>query len=224
LRVLLIEDEKALSDAVVKVLRTENIICDAEYDGESGLDEALTGIYDAIILDVMLPKMDGFTVLEKLRREGVITPVMMLTARGALEDRLRGLGSGADYYLPKPFRMEEMLACLKVITRRKSEAPVMTLGMAGTVLRAGSLVNTENGQSIRLGGKEYQLMELFLRNQKQLLTKEQIFERVWGYDSDAELNVIEVYMSFLRKKLQFVHAPLRLRAARGLGYILEEDT
>ncbi len=225
MRVLLIEDEKPLSAAICRVLKAEQFVTDAAYDGETGLDNALTGIYDAVILDVMLPKMDGFTVLSELRKSGATVPVLMLTARAELEDRLRGLRSGADYYLPKPFQMEELIACLRAITRRKAEAPVMALAFGGTELNEGtaSVVNTATGASIKLGAKEYQLMELFMRHPRQILKREQIFERVWGYESDAEYSSIEVYISFLRKKLGFIGSRLKLRASRGVGYSLEED-
>lgn len=225
MRVLLVEDEKALSSAICRVLKAEQIVTDTAYDGETGLDDALSGIYDAVILDVMLPKRDGFSILEELRASGSAVPVLMLTARGELEDRLHGLKSGADYYLTKPFQMEELIACLRVITRRKTDAPVMALRFGDTELveSSASLVNTQTGTSIKLGAKEYQLMEMMIRHPKQILKREQIFEHVWGYDSDAEYNTIEVYISFLRKKLSFIQSKLKIRATRGVGYSLEEE-
>ena len=225
MRVLLVEDEKALSSAICRVLKAEQIVTDTAYDGETGLDDALSGIYDAVILDVMLPKRDGFSILEELRASGSAVPVLMLTARGELEDRLHGLKSGADYYLTKPFQMEELIACLRVITRRKTDAPVMALRVGDTELveSSASLVNTQTGTSIKLGAKEYQLMEMMMRHPKQILKREQIFEHVWGYDSDAEYNTIEVYISFLRKKLSFIQSKLKIRATRGVGYSLEEE-
>ena len=224
MRVLLVEDEKNLSSAVCRLLNREQIVADPVYTGPDGLDYALGGGYDAIILDVMLPGMDGFTILERIRAEGVKTPVMMLTARGDLEDRVRGLRGGADYYLPKPFQMEELVACLRAITRRGDGTPVMTLSFGGVSLseKDGKLQNDATGQSVKLGAKEYQLMELFLRNPGQILPKETLIERVWGYDSEAEYNNLEVYVSFLRKKLSFVGAGVKLKATRGLGYSLEE--
>ena len=225
MRVLLIEDEKALSAAICKVLKSEQIVVDAAFDGEEGLDDALTGIYDAIILDVMLPKLDGFSVLRELRENGSAVPILMLTARAELEDRLRGLRGGADYYLPKPFQMEELIACLRVITRRKAETPVMALQFGDTELSesGASLINSKTGASIKLGAKEYQLMELFMRHPRQILKREQIIEHVWGFESDAEYNSIEVYISFLRKKLAFIQSSLKIRATRGIGYSLEEE-
>ena len=222
--ILLVEDEKNLSAAVCRLLQQERFVVDPVYTGPEGLDCALSGGYDAIILDVMLPGMDGFTILNRLRGEGVKTPVMMLTARGDLQDRIRGLEGGADYYLPKPFQMAELTACLRAITRRGDGAPVMSLSFGGVSLseKDGKLQNDATGQSVKLGAKEYQLMELFLRNPGQILPKETLIERVWGYDSDAEYNNLEVYVSFLRKKLGFIGAKAKLKATRGLGYSLEE--
>ena len=225
MRILLIEDEKNLSAAVCRLLQQERFVVDPVYTGPEGLDCALTGAYDAVILDVMLPGMDGFTVLSRLRAEGVKTPVMMLTARGDLQDRIRGLEGGADYYLPKPFQMGELVACLRAITRRGDGAPVMALSYGGVSLteREAKLSCESTGKSVKLGAKEYQLMELFLRNPGQILPKETLIERVWGFESDAEYNNLEVYVSFLRKKLTFVGAQVKIKASRGLGYALEAD-
>ena len=225
MRVLLVEDEKNLSSAICRLLSREHIVADPAYTGPDGLDCALLGGYDAIILDVMLPGMDGFSILEQIRAEGVKTPVMMLTARGDLQDRVRGLQGGADYYLPKPFQMEELVACLRAITRRGDGAPVMALSFGGVSLseKDAKLQCDATGKSVKLGAKEYQLMELFLRNPGQILPKETLIERVWGYESDAEYNNLEVYVSFLRKKLTFVGAGVKIKASRGLGYSLEAD-
>lgn len=224
MRVLLIEDEKPLSAAIQKVLAREQIVADAAYTGPEGLDDALTGGYDAIVLDVMLPGMDGFSVLARLRREGVATPVLMLTARGGLEDRVRGLESGADYYLPKPFQMSEMIACLHAITRRGDGRELKSLSFGDAALSPGGMLLScaATGQSVKLGAKEYQLMELLLRNAGQVLPRETILTRIWGYDSDAEYNNLAVYLSFLRRKLAFVGSTVEIRAVRGVGYALEE--
>ena len=226
MRVLLVEDEKGLSSAVCRLLGRENIVADAAHTGPEGLDCALSGGYDAIILDVMLPGMDGFTILERIRAEGVNTPVLMLTARGDLQDRVRGLQGGADYYLPKPFQMEELVACLRAITRRGDAVPVLALAFGGVSLseKDAKLTCDSTGQSVKLGAKEYQLMELFLRNPAQILTKETMQDKVWGLESDAEYNNLEVYVSFLRKKLSFIGSRMKIRATRGLGYSLEEET
>ena len=225
MRVLLVEDERSLSAAIVKMLRREHFEADAAYTGPEGLDDALSGGYDAIILDVMLPGMDGFAILQEVRRQGITTPVLMLTARGELEDRVRGLMSGADYYLPKPFEQEELIACLRAITRRREEKPVMSLSCGGVSLSPadGHLSCAETGNSVKLGAKEYQMMELFLRNPQQILPKETLLDRVWGLESDSDYNALEVYVSFLRKKLSFIGAKVRLKATRGVGYSLEAD-
>ena len=226
MRVLLVEDDRRLSAAVCKLLEKERITVDPIYDGLEGLDWALSTEYDALILDVMLPGMDGFSVLRELRKKKIVVPVLMLTARAALEDRLTGLDSGADYYLPKPFESAELISCLRVITRRGSQAPMMALSFGDIVLdrNDGKLKNTNNGQSVKLGAKEYQLMELFLRNPGRILSKEIIQDRVWGLESDAEYNNLEVYVSFLRKKLGFIASRVKIKATRGVGYALEEET
>lgn len=223
MRVLLVEDEKRLSQALQKLLQKERYEVDAVYTGTDGLDWARTNSYDAVILDVMLPGMDGFEVLRHLREERIATPVLMLTARGGVEDRVRGLTGGADYYLPKPFETAELMACLKTITRRGEVAPRMTLAAGDVELSEseGKLRCTATGKDVKLGAKEYQLMEFFLRNPGQILPKERIQERVWGYDSEAEYNNLEVYVSFLRKKLTFLGSEAKIRASRGLGYALE---
>jgi DNA-binding response OmpR family regulator len=225
MRVLLVEDDKKLSAAICRLLEKERITADAVYDGNDGLDWALSSEYDAIILDVMLPGMDGFAVLRELRKEKVSTPVMMLTARTELEDRLTGLDSGADYYLGKPFESAELISCLHAITRRGTRAPIMELSYGNIALdpKDGKLKNRESGAAVKLGAKEYQLMELFLRHPGQILEKETIHERIWGLESDAEYNNLEVYVSFLRKKLGFLGADIRIRVTRGVGYSLEEE-
>ena len=224
MRILLVEDEKKLSAALVKLLEKERYEVDAVYTGTDGLDWALSGSYDAVVLDVMLPGMDGFEVLRRLREEKIATPVLMLTARGGVEDRVHGLTAGADYYLPKPFETAELMACLKAITRRGDSAPRMALQAGDIELSEtdGKLRCGATGKEIKLGAREYQLMEFFLRNPGQILPREMIQERVWGYDSEAEYNNLEVYVSFLRKKLTFLGSSVKLKATRGMGYSLEE--
>ena len=224
MRILLVEDEKALSSAIVKMLRGAHIEAEAVYTGNDGLDYAEAGGYDAVILDVMLPGMDGFTVLEKLRSGGNSTPVLMLTARGELEDRLHGLSSGADYYLPKPFDMQELIACLRVITRRKGEQQLALSCGDISLSEADAKLNcTATGQGVKLGAKEYQLMEVFLKNVGQILPKETLLDRVWGLEAGSDYNALEVYVSFLRRKLSFIGSSVRIKATRGLGYSLEME-
>lgn len=226
MRILLVEDDVRLSEALVKLLRADNFAVDTAFNGTDGLDAALTGIYDALVLDVMLPGKDGFQVLAALRQAGVKTPVLMLTARGDLEDRVHGLETGADYYLPKPFEERELLACLHALTRRKETTVVQELSFGNISLHQedAALCCTETGKSIRLPAREYQLMELFMRNPRQILPRERLVERVWGFQDEAEYNNLAVYLSFLRKKLMFLGAKVELRAMRGLGYMLEEKT
>ena len=226
MRVLLVEDDRILSATICKLLENERITADPVYNGSDGLDWALSSEYDAVILDVMLPGMDGFSVLRELRKEKIPTPVLMLTARTGLEDRLTGLDSGADYYLSKPFESKELISCLHAITRRGTGAPMMSLKYGDITLdqKDGKLKNTENARDVKLGAKEYQLMELFLRNPGRILEKETMQERVWGLESDAEYNNLEVYVSFLRKKLSFIGSRMKIKATRGIGYSLEEET
>lgn len=225
MRILLVEDEKPLSVAICKMLRQGNYLVDFVFNGTDALEYILSDIYDAVILDVMLPGMDGFSVLQTIRSKGITVPVLMLTARSGIDDRLNGLQSGADYYLPKPFDFRELLACLSVITRRTPAPQVMELTFGDISLNkdSGLLLCSTTGQSVKLGAKEYQLMELFLRNPTQLLPREAIIERVWGFDGDAEYNNLSVYLSFLRRKLSFVQSQVEIKAVRGRGYILEES-
>ena len=224
MRILLVEDEKPLSAAICKVLRRENYLVDPVYTGTDGLEYTLSGVYDGLILDVMLPGMDGLTLLQTLREKKITIPVLMLTARGGLEDRLTGLQSGADYYLPKPFDFRELLACLNAITRRTPTLQMQELSFGDITLnQAASLLTcTRTCQSVKLGTKEYQLMEMFLRNPKQLLPRETIIERIWGFDGEAEYNNLSVYLSFLRRKMGFVGAKVEIKALRGRGYLLED--
>ncbi len=224
MRILLVEDERMLSDAICKFLRRQHCLVDTSPTGPEGLDHALSGIYDAIILDVMLPGLDGFSILKRLRAEGISTPVMMLTARSGLEDRINGLEAGADYYLPKPFHMEELLACLHTITRRRDAEPSALLAFGDIELleREGKLVCQTTGRSVKLGAKELALLELLLRNPGQILPRETLIQRVWGFDGDAEYNNLEVYISFARKKMAFVGSQIKIKAVRGLGYTLED--
>ena len=226
MRILIVEDEKPLSAAICRMLEQEHYSVDAAYTGTDGLDSALSGIYDAIILDVMLPGMDGFAILDALRRGGIDVPVLMLTARGSLDDRVRGLNMGADYYLPKPFERSELMACLNAITRRKSAPQVQELSFGDLTLdrETAQLKCTATGKSVNLGAKEYHLMELFIRNPHQLLPRESILERVWGFDNEAEYNNLSVYLTFLRRKIAFIGSSVEIRASRGLGYMLEEST
>ena len=225
MRILIVEDEVRLADTLSELLRRQNYTADICHDGVSGLDHAASGIYDLVLLDAMLPGMDGFTLLRKLRDGGHTVPVLMLTARSDVSDKVRGLDSGADYYLTKPFETEELLACVRLLLRRGGgEVAVDDALTCGDLrLEPGSFLLTCADRSVRLSRKEYDLMELLMRNRRQILTKEQILTRVWGYDSDAEDNNVEVYISFLRRKLTHLHSTVKIKTVRMVGYGLEVD-
>ena len=223
MRILIVEDEKRLAATVQDLLELNGYAADVCFDGESGLDNALSGIYDVCILDVMLPKLDGFTVLRRLRGEGSALPVLLLTARSELSDRVKGLDSGADYYLTKPFEPKELLACVRALTRRQPElreTGVMEYG--DLTLEKSSFILRRGEREVRLSRKEYDLMELFMLNRGMVLSKETILLKVWGYDSDTEENSVEAYISFLRRKLAHLHSMVRIRTIRMAGYCLEK--
>ncbi|WP_295586327.1 response regulator transcription factor [uncultured Oscillibacter sp.] len=222
MRVLIVEDEVRLAATLQDLLELEGYSADICHDGESGLDNALTGIYDVMILDVMLPKMDGFTVLRQLRAGGCATPVLMLTARSELSDRVQGLDQGADYYLTKPFEPKELLACVRALTRRQPELRQTDLITCGDLtLEKSSFTLSCGERSVRLSRREFDMMELLMLNQKQVITKESLLLKIWGYESDAEDNNVEVYISFLRKKLEHLHSQVRIKTIRMVGYCLE---
>ena len=225
MRVLIVEDEVRLASTLQDLLEINGYTADVFHDGEAGLDNALTGIYDVVLLDVMLPKMDGFSVLRKLRAEGNSTPVLMLTARSEVDDKVEGLDCGADYYLTKPFEPKELLACVRALTRRQPELrSTDQLTFGDLKLDPGSFALSCADRSARLSRKEFYIMEMLMRNQGIVLTKESLLVKVWGYESDAEDNNVEVYISFLRKKLEHLHSRVRIRTIRMVGYCLEEET
>ncbi len=222
MRILLAEDERELSDALVAILEHAQYSVDAVYNGRDALDYLEVGEYDGAILDVMMPEMDGFTVLKRLREQGNSVPVLILTAKSEVDDRVFGLDAGADDYLTKPFAMKELLARVRAITRRANEATSAELKFGNVVLDSVSLVVKTPDGSEHLPGKEYQLLELFLSNPHQVISTERIMERVWGYESEAEINTVWVTISGLRKKLAALGADIEIRAKRGQGYYLEE--
>ena len=224
MRVLVIEDEVRLAATLQDLLELNGYTADACHDGEAGLDNALTGIYDVILLDVMLPKLDGFTVLRRLREAGNATPVLMLTARSEVSDKVEGLDRGADYYLTKPFDPKELLACIRALTRRQPELRnTDVLEFGGVKLDKSSFTLSCGERSVRLSRKEFDICELLMLNRTLVLTKENLLVKIWGYESDAEDNNVEVYISFLRKKLTHIRAKVRIRTIRMVGYCLEED-
>ena len=224
MRLLVIEDETALSEVIRAAFTDEKFEVDLAEDGETGYLLGSSGMYDAIILDGMLPEMDGYDVLRKWRQGQIHTPVLMLTARSELEDKLKGLGLGADDYLTKPFDMEELVARIRVITRRQGAVQIDYLELEDLRLNldSGVIVNTETQQEVRLGKKEFQLLELFMRNSGQTLRREQFAEKLWGYDCEAEYNNVEVYISFTRRKLKYIESRVLIKAVRGIGYRLEK--
>jgi DNA-binding response OmpR family regulator len=223
MRILIIEDEKRLADTLSDIITSCNDIADVSNDGESGLDNALSGIYDAVVLDVMLPKLNGFEILHRLRMAKNYTPVLMLTARGDLEDRVQGLDLGADYYLTKPFEIAEFCACLRTILRRRSDMTPEPLTFADIALNPATCVLSCGTVSVRLSFKELAIMRLLFANKENILSKESILLKVWGYDTNADDNNVEAYISFLRKKLQFLKSDVSISVVRRVGYFLEVE-
>lgn len=223
MRILLAEDERSLSRAVVALMEKHNYSADAVYDGEEALDYLEAGNYDALILDIMMPKLDGLEVLRRLRAAGNPIPVLLLTARSEIEDKVTGLDTGANDYLTKPFSTEELMARIRAITRSQTGGQLTSrLSLGNITLDQTTFELSSPHGSFRLANKEYQMMELLLRNPRQLISSERFFERIWGYDSEVELNVVWVYISYLRKKLAALQADIQIKATRNAGYSLEE--
>ena len=224
MRVLIVEDEVRLAETLRDLLELEHYAADISHDGESGLDNALSDIYDLVILDVMLPKKDGFSILRELRQAGKTVPVLMLSARSELSDRVEGLDCGADYYLTKPFEPKELLACVRMLTRRQPEQRASNALEYGDLrLETDTLQLSCGERAVRLSRKEFDLMELLMRSRNIVLTKEQLILKVWGYESDAEDNNVEVYISFLRKKLEHLRSGVKIRTIRMVGYCLAQE-
>ena len=223
MNILLVEDEKALSNAIKKILERKGYLVDAVYDGVSAVEYAKEMDYNLIILDVMLPKMDGFEVLRILRRDGVHTPTLMLTARSAVQDKVTGLNGGADDYMTIPFDTEELLARVGALTRRTGEVVVETVGWQDLSLNVKSAVLSRGEESVQLSRKEFEVMRLFLYNPTQIITKDQLIMRVWGVESEATDNNVEVYISFLRKKLKYLKSKVSIKNLQRIGYRLEVE-
>ncbi|MBO4893728.1 MAG: response regulator transcription factor [Clostridia bacterium] len=222
MRILLAEDEKALSKALVKIFEKNNYSVDAVYDGEDALDYLEAGCYDVAVLDIMMPKADGITVLKTIRAKGNTVPVLMLTAKSEIEDRVLGLDSGANDYLPKPFDTRELLARIRSITRSKEEQSAnLTFGNI-SLDRSTFELSSDKG-SFRLANKEYQMMEYFMSNPRRIFPADTFMEKIWGYESEAETNVVWVYISFLRKKLAALGADIQIKSSRNAGYSLEKN-
>jgi DNA-binding response OmpR family regulator len=222
MKVLIVEDEKYIAEAIEQILKKNRYSVDLALDGEYGLDSALSGVYDIIILDIMLPKLDGLQVLRALRKEGVKTPVLLLTAKSQIEDKVAGLDAGADDYLPKPFHTDELLARLRALGRRQGDLlPDGVLQYEDIALNPGTLMLSCRGAEHKLTPKEGQILELLMRNKELAISKETIIEKLWGYDSDAEDSHVEIHMSNLRKKLHRAHSLCAIETIRSVGYVLK---
>ena len=223
MNILIIEDEYSLADAVAETLKSENFNVCIKTNGEDGEDEALTENYDLILLDVMLPGKNGFDILKYLRQEKIKTPVIMLTAKSEMDDKLNGLEHGADDYITKPFAMRELMARIKAVLKRTNnieDTNFLEYGDLVLDLKNAKLKCQDN--EIQISGKELELLEQLLLNKNQILSKESLIERIWGYESDAEYNSVEVYITFIRRKLKLIESKVNIKAVRGIGYKLEE--
>jgi DNA-binding response OmpR family regulator len=222
MKILIIEDEKLLADSLTALLKSKGFDVEAVYDGEMGAEYAELGVYDLLILDVMMPKMNGYEVARSVRAKRCSTPILMLTAKSELEDRIEGLNAGADYYLTKPFDSRELLACINALLRRQgTQVDELSYGNTSLDLASGMLICGKN--TVRLSAREFDVMRYLLQNQGRNLSKETILARVWGYDSNAVENHVEVYVGFLRKKLQSIGSNVKIEAIRRLGYHLEVE-
>lgn len=223
MKLLLVEDEKQLSEALSQILINNKYSVDAVYDGENGLEYALTDIYDVIILDIMLPKLNGLEILRKLRKEHISTPILLLTAKDSVDDKVTGLDLGADDYLPKPFEPKELLARLRAISRRKGEVINDNLLTYGDInLNLSNYDLSCRDSVVTLTQKEFEILNYFMQRPKNIVSKDDLITKLWGFDSDAEYNNIEVYVSFLRKKLTFINSSVKITTIRRAGYKLEE--
>ncbi|HIU83400.1 MAG TPA: response regulator transcription factor [Candidatus Faecicola pullistercoris] len=224
MKILLIEDEKQLTDALANIFKKEKYSVDIVADGAEGLEFALTGIYDIILLDVMLPTMDGFSVLKALRHKHIKTPVLMLTALNTVNDKITGLDLGADDYLPKPFSVPELLARIRALSRRKNDTliqdNVLTFGDLSLDLKGYRLYTAKN--SVKVSVKEFEIIRFLMEKPSFIATRDDMIAKIWGFDSELESNNIEVYISFLRKKLSYIGSDVNIVTVRGVGYQLED--
>ena len=222
MKILVIEDERALADSLKSLLEGKGFDVELAYDGETGAEYAMLGVYDLLILDVMIPNLNGYQVARQVRSRRCTTPILMLTAKSDTQDRIEGLNAGADYYLTKPFDSRELLACINALLRRQgTQVDELTFGNTSLDLASGMLVCGE--KSIRLTAKEFDVMRFLLQAQGRILSKEVLLSRIWGYESNAVENHVEVYVGFLRKKLARIESNIRIEAIRRLGYHLEVD-
>lgn len=220
MKILLVDDERALVQALEQILKQNKYSVDTAFNGEDGLDMALSGIYDLIILDVMMPKIDGFSVLKEIRANKFDTPVLMLTAKSETQDKIQGLNLGADDYLSKPFDTNELLARVKALLRRKEKFTSDVLTFGNLTLNRDNFEISVGERKISLGKKEFQILEMLILSAGKSIDKERFIEKVWGFDTEAEYNTIEVYVSFLRRKLNAVGANVEIKSLRGIGYTI----
>ena len=226
MRILIVEDEKKINDIITRTLKRENYSVDSCFDGEEALDYIFSAEYDVLILDIMLPKMDGFEVLKKIRSKGISTPVLFLTARESIEDRVRGLDSGADDYLIKPFDFDELLARIRVLLRKnsvKSDSLDNVFKIANLTVDCNTHTVLRDSQKIKLSPKEFSILEYMIRNKNRVISKNKIEEHIYNFDYDGDSNVIEVYIRFLRKKIDTDFTPKLIHTVRGVGYVLREE-
>lgn len=221
MRLLLAEDEKALSEALVEILKFNHFSVDAVYNGQDALEYLETGNYDGAILDIMMPKVDGIMVLKTIRAKGNKLPVLMLTAKGEIDDRVLGLDSGADDYLTKPFATKELLARIRVMTRRERDVAESILRLGNITLNRMTFELSTTKGAYRLANKEFQVLEMLMNSNGKFITTEQFMERIWGYDSESEINVVWAHISYVRKKLALLEADVEIKAVRSMGYALE---
>lgn len=225
MKVLIIEDEYNLADAISSMLKSKKYSVEIMTDGLDGLDEALTDVYDLIILDVMLPHKNGFEILKELREEKIKSKVLMLTAKNDISDKMIGFNNGADDYLTKPFHMEELMARVDIQLRKSSmnNNDLLSVGDITLNIKTMELSNNIENHKVKIIGKEFQLLEFLINNCNQVISKEQLFVKIWGYDTDSDINTLEAYVSFIRKKLKLVKSKINLKAIRNMGYVLEVD-
>ena len=224
MRILIIEDEYNLADVIATRLKKENYKVDIETDGEEGFYTALNGTYDLLILDVMLPHMNGFEILKEIRENELDLKIIMLTAKAELEDKLNGLSNGADDYLTKPFHIEELVARVNIQLRKinnNQNNDYIELGNLRLNLKSSTISNIETTETLEIGKKEYELLEYFMNNKNQIISKDQIYTKIWGIDNEIESNNLEAYLSFIRKKLKLINSNVTIKVSRGLGYKLE---
>lgn len=223
MQILIVEDEKRLANALKQILTEQKYKADVVYDGNDGLEYGLSGIYDVIILDIMIPYKDGFQVAYELRQNKIKTPILMLTAKDTIPDKVSGLNSGADDYMTKPFAPEELLARVRALTRRQGEVMLDETSFGDFKFNASNCQLTKGAKSVHLNYKESEILKLFLQKTNVIISKEEIITKVWGYDSDAGSNNVEAYISFLRRKLNFINSNVEIISAKKLGYRMENS-